>query len=81
MADIKNNNFKGSINNNSLANDIKDISVGTQSVSGIGDLTGYNLPQELPAPNKILKSDGSNLIKWVDAPGIVTTSYNNGLLI
>lgn len=77
MADIKNNNFKGSINNNSLANDIKDISVGTQSVSGIGDLTGYNLPQELPAANKILKSDGSNLIKWVDAPGIVTTSYNN----
>lgn len=75
MADIKNNNFKGSINNNSLGNDIKDVSVGTQTVSGIGDLTGYNLPQELPLANKILKSDGSNLIKWVDAPGIVSVSY------
>lgn len=77
MADIKNNNFKGSINNNSLSNDIKDISVGTQGVSGIGDLTGYNLPQELPSANKMLKSDGSNLIKWVDAPGVITTTYNN----
>lgn len=77
MADIKNNNFKGSINNNSLASDIKDISVGTQAVSGIGDLTGYNLPQELPLSNKILKSDGSNLIKWVDAPGIFTVTYND----
>jgi hypothetical protein len=75
MADIKNNNFKGSINNNSLGSDIKDVSVGTQSVSGIGDITGYNLPQELPLPNKILKSDGTNLIKWVDAPGIVSISY------
>lgn len=76
MADIKNNNFKGSINNNSLGSDIKDVSVGTQAVTGIGDITGYNLPQELPLANKILKSDGSNLIKWVDAQGIITVSYN-----
>lgn len=76
MADIKNNNFKGSIKNNGLSDDIKDVTAGTQDITGLSGMTGYNFPQEIPGINKILRSDGTNLIKWVDAGGIIDTTYN-----
>jgi len=75
MADIKNNHFKGSIRDNGLDADIKDISVGNQDVFNNLSFTGYSLTQEKPIAGKILRSDGSDVIKWDDDIRVVNTTY------
>ena len=75
MADIKNNHFKGKIRDNGLDADIKDISVGNQDVFNNLSFTGYSLTQEIPVAGKILRSDGSDVIKWDDDIRVVNTTY------
>ncbi len=75
MADIKNNHFKGKIRDNGLDADIKDISVGNQDVFNNLQFTGYSLTQEIPIAGKILRSDGSDIIKWDDDIRVVNTTY------
>lgn len=75
MADIKNNHFKGKIRDNGLDADIKNISVGNQDVFNNLSFTGYSLTQEIPVAGKILRSDGSDVIKWDDDIRVVNTTY------
>ena len=77
MADIKNNHFKGKIRDNGLDADIKDISVGNQDVFNNLSFTGYSLTQEIPVAGKILRSDGSDIIKWDDDIRVVNTTYTD----